>query len=100
MHSVDEMSCCFDIKGSAETAYEIIIERNYNNPTRYVYLVGYNDEGQKVFSQIVGTVESQDVDDKSVVRAGAPITFDTFHIDCDNAKDLAEVVILKLEADE
>lgn len=77
--SKSDMQPKFKINGAAEAATEINLGVNYVLPSERVYIVGYNAEGQEVCKIKAGSIAVENVDGKSVVKAGTPVNFDNFH---------------------
>ena len=70
----------FNINGAAETAEPITIENNIN-PSRLVYLTGYDAAGNQVFQSKVGRITGNVNGNTVVFPAGTPIEFSTLTFD-------------------
>lgn len=94
--SKSDMEPKFKINGAAEAPAEINLDVNYVLPSERVYIVGYNAEGQEVCKIHAGSIAVEDVDGKSVVKAGTPVKFDTFNFNPN--EDYGAAKTIKLEA--
>lgn len=92
-----QLYAVFNFNGSAETAEEIVLNRPLYLPSASVQMVGYDAEGQQQFSSYVGSVAVQDVDGKSVIPKGTPVTFNTFQFGGTAIEKYVNTVVLKLE---
>lgn len=92
-----QLYAVFNFNGSAEAAEEITLSRPLYLPTARVQMVGYDAQGQEQFSSYVGSVEVQDVDGKSVVSKGTPVTFNTFQFGSNAIEKYVNTAVLKLE---
>lgn len=87
----------FNINGSAEAATDITAGKRYVTPNEYVYIVGYNAEGQEVYSIHVGFIPVENVDGKPVVKAGAAVKFNRFQFSGKITEEYEAAKSLKLE---
>lgn len=85
----------FKINGAAETAEAIRIENTFN-PSLIVYLVGYDAEGNKVFSSKVGRITGEVNLNVLEIPSGTPVEFNTLIFDGKCADQYPEVTTLKL----
>lgn len=95
--SKSDMTPKFKINGAAEVTSEINTDAPYILPSEHVYIVGYNAEGQEVYRIKAGFVAADNVDGKSVVKAGTPVTFDPIVFSDNKVEQYKEAKTLKLE---
>lgn len=95
--SKSDMTPKFKINGAAEVTSEINTDAPYILPSEHVYIVGYNAEGQEVYRIKSGFVAAENVDGKSVVKAGTPVTFDPIVFSDNKVEQYKEAKTLKLE---
>lgn len=94
--SKSDMQPKFKINGAAEAATEINTGDNYVIPSEMVYIVGYNAEGQEVCKIKAGSIAVENVDGVSVVKAGTPVKFDTFHYSTKENYSAAKTIKLEV----
>lgn len=95
--SKSDMQPKFKINGSAEVVNEINTGSDYVLPNERVYIVGYDAEGKQVYKIHAGSVAAEDVDGKSVVKAGTPVTFSSFHYASKETEEYEAAKTIKLE---
>lgn len=93
--SKSDLNPKFKINGGAEATTEINTGENYVLGSERVYIVGYNAEGQEVCKIHAGSIAVENVDGKSVVKAGTPVKFSSFHIG--SKEDYGAAKTIKLE---
>lgn len=87
----------FKINGSAEAATEINTGLDYVLSAEKIYIVGYNAEGQQVYKIKAGTIPVENVEGKSVAKAGAPVKFEAISLSDKNLEDYKAAKTVKLE---
>lgn len=93
--SKSDLNPKFKINGSAEAATEINTGENYVLGYERVYIVGYDADGQVVCKIHAGSIAVENVDGKSVVKAGTPVEFSTFNFS--SKEDYGAAKTIKLE---
>lgn len=94
--SKSDMQPKFKINGAAEAATEINLGVDYVIPSEMVYIVGYNAEGQEVCKIKAGSIAVENIDGISVVKAGTPVKFDTFHYSTKENYSAAKTIKLEV----
>lgn len=69
----------FQVNGEAVAASDIKTDLKYVLGNEQVYLVGYDAEGQQVYKVSVGSIEVENADGCSLVKAGTPVKFSKIH---------------------
>ena len=85
----------FKVNGTAVTAEDIIIENTFN-PTRLVYIVGYDSAGEKLYSIKIGSITVNVKLNVLEIPAGTPIDFSTLTFDGAYVDKYPETKTLKL----
>lgn len=85
----------FKVNGSAETAENITIDKTFN-PTRKVYIAGYDANGEKVFSSEIGRITGEININTLEIPAGTPVVFQTLQFNGANVNKYPEAKTLKL----
>lgn len=93
--SKSSMNPKFKINGGAEAATEINTGENYVLGSERVYIIGYDADGQKVCKIHAGSIDVENIDGKSVVKAGTPVRFSSFHFNSD--ENYGASITIKLE---
>ncbi len=87
----------FKVNGRAVADADIDTGFDYVLPSEMVYIVGYDAEGQLVYKVKAGSIPAQNVDKKSVVKAGTAVTLSKVQFSSKNVEEYKAAKTLKLE---
>lgn len=87
----------FNVNGSAETAADTTLARDFYARDASVRMVGYDSEGQELFRTNVGVIDCQEKEGKSFIPKGTPIKFNFFHYGGKDAPTYGNTAVLKFE---
>lgn len=87
----------FNINGTAVTADDTTLARDFYAKDASVKLVGYDSEGQQLFKSNVGVIACQEKDGKSFIPKGTPIKFEFFQFGGKDAPTYGNTAVLKFE---
>lgn len=87
----------FNINGTAVTADDTTLARDFYAKDASVKMVGYDSEGQELFRSNVGVIDCQEKDGKSFIPKGTPIKFELFHFGGKDAPTYGNTAVLKFE---
>lgn len=88
----------FNVNGAIEAAGDIAIESSYFMSSISVYIVGLDAEDQEIYKVKIGKLEAENVDGKSVVKAGTPVIFNTVYYSGSDTEAYKNSKSLKLQA--
>lgn len=88
----------FKLTGDASAAVDIFPKVPLLSTYYNVYLVGYDEEGNELFSTRVGTIDGQKLPDtdKGEIKAGTPVKFDNLLFsskDCEGYKNVTKLML-------
>lgn len=95
-YNKSDLKPIFKANGKAEAANEINTG-NYVLPNRIVNIVGYDAEGQKLYSNEIGTVAVTNRDGKGIIAAGTPVELTSVRYSDKYVKEYLKATTLKLE---
>lgn len=87
----------FNFVGSAVTADDTILARDFYASNASVKMVGYDSEGQELFRTNVGVIDCQEKEGKSFIPKGTPIKFNFFQFGGKDAPTYGNTAVLKFE---
>ena len=86
-YSKSDLKPSFQVNGEATAASDIQTDYKYVIASEQVYLVGYDAEGQQVYKTQVGSIEAQNMDGRSLIKAGTPVKLSKIHFSSADIKN-------------